>query len=48
MTIDVVDAARKQMIWEGAVTTSMMDKDQQNVNAALAAFGKFPVPVAAK
>ena len=55
LTIDVVDAARKQMIWEGTVTKSVTDKDQQNVTAALdaavtAAFGKFPIagPVAAK
>lgn len=53
LTIDVVDAARKQMIWEGTVTKSVTDKDQQNVNSALdaavvAAFGKFPVPAPAK
>jgi hypothetical protein len=55
LTIDVVDAARKQMVWEGTVTKSVTSKDQQNVNGAIdaavtAAFTKFPVkgPVAAK
>lgn len=50
LTIDVVDAARKQMLWEGTVTKSVTAKDAQNLNAALdaavvAAFGKFPVAV---
>ena len=53
LTIDVVDAARKQMLWEGTVTKSVTTKDMQNVNAALdsavsAAFTKFPVPAPPK
>ena len=53
LTIDVVDAARKQMLWEGTVTKSVTSKDMQNVNAALdtavaAAFTKFPVPAPTK
>jgi hypothetical protein len=48
LTIDVVDSARKQMVWEGTVTKSVTSKDTQNVGAALdaavvAAFAKFPV-----
>ncbi len=47
MTIDVIDAARKKLVWEGTVTKSVTSKDQQNVGAALdnavtAAFAKFP------
>jgi Domain of unknown function (DUF4136) len=47
LTIDVVDAARKQLVWEGTVTKSITSKDQQNVGAAIdgavtAAFAKFP------
>jgi hypothetical protein len=49
LTSDVVDAARKQLVWEGTVTKSVTSKDTQNVGAALdsavtAAFVKFPVP----
>lgn len=47
LTIDVIDAARKQLVWEGTVTKSVTSKDQENVGAALdnavtAAFAKFP------
>lgn len=48
LTIDVVDAARKQLVWEGTATKAVTSKDSQNVGAALdsavvAAFTKFPV-----
>jgi hypothetical protein len=47
LTIDVVDAARKQLVWEGTVTKSVTSKDMKDVGAALdsavtAAFAKFP------
>lgn len=49
LTIDVVDAARKQLIWEGTATKAVSSKDTQNVPAAIdgavaAAFAKFPIP----
>lgn len=52
LTIDVIDAARKQLVWEGTVTKSITSKEQQDVGAAIdgavtAAFAKFPVPRAA-
>lgn len=48
LTIDVIDAARRQLVWEGTVTKSITAKDQANVPAAIdgavtAAFAKFPV-----
>ena len=51
--IDVVDAARKQMIWEGVVTGSVSEhlsagQAEAAINRALAAaFVKFPVPLVA-
>lgn len=53
LTIDVIDAARKQLVWEGTVTKSISSKDQANVPAALdtavaAAFAKYPTPGPAK
>lgn len=53
LNIDVVDAARKQMIWEGVVTNSVTKKDLDNVQAAIdravaAAFAKYPVAGPAK
>ncbi|MCV2352817.1 DUF4136 domain-containing protein [Paucibacter sp. B2R-40] len=51
LNIDVVDAARKQMIWEGVVTGSVSDQlsaeqAEAAINRALAAaFVKFPVPL---
>jgi hypothetical protein len=47
LTIDVIDAARKQLVWEGTVTKSVSSKDMKDVNATLdstvkAAFAKFP------
>jgi hypothetical protein len=49
LNIDVVDAARKQLVWEGVVTDSvtqkMLDDVPAAVNAAVkAAFVKYPVP----
>lgn len=53
LTIDVIDARRKQLVWEGTVTKSITSKDQANVPAALdaavtAAFAKYPAPGPAK
>jgi hypothetical protein len=52
LNIDVVDAARKQLVWEGIVTDDIEQKDMQQIPAALnrlvtAAFTKFPVPAPA-
>lgn len=48
LNIDVADAARKQLVWEGVVTDSVTTKMVNNLepalNAAVAsAFAKFPV-----
>ncbi len=48
LTIDVVDSARKQLVWEGTVTKALTSKDTKDVGAAIdgavkAAFAKFPV-----
>ena len=53
LNIDVVDAARKQMIWEGVVTGTVADhlspeQAEAAINRALAAaFVKFPVSLVA-
>ena len=52
LNIDVVDAARKQMVWEGvvvnSVTQEMLDDVPAAINAAVkAAFSKFPLPAPA-
>jgi hypothetical protein len=49
LNIDVVDAARRQLVWEGVVTDSVTQKTLDNVQAAVdtavaAAFSKYPVP----
>lgn len=49
LNIDVADAARKQLVWEGVVTQTISQSDFQNPGAALdaavtAAFAKFPIP----
>jgi Domain of unknown function (DUF4136) len=49
LNIDVVDAARRQLVWEGVVTKSVTDQDRQDVKAAIdaavaAAFAKYPIP----
>ena len=48
LTIDLVDAARKQLVWEGTATKAVNSKDMQNVGVAIdsavaAAFTKFPI-----
>jgi Domain of unknown function (DUF4136) len=53
LNIDVVDVARKQLIWEGVVTESVTQKTLDDVQAAIdaavaAAFAKYPVPGPAK
>ncbi len=49
LNIDVVDAARKQLVWEGVVTDVVTQKMLDNVQAAVdaavaAAFAKYPIP----
>jgi Domain of unknown function (DUF4136) len=53
LNIDVVDAARKQMVWESVVTDSVTDQDLDNMEASMnaavaAAFTKYPVAGPAK
>ena len=53
LNIDVIDAARKQLVWEGVVTGSVtqakLDNVQPEIDAAVAAaFSKYPVPGPAK
>lgn len=53
LNIDVVDAARKQLVWEGIVTGSVtqrqLDNVQQSIDEAVAAaFAKYPIPGPAK
>lgn len=52
LTIDIVDSARKQLVWEGTVTKSISSSDTKDVPAALdaavaSAFAKFPTPAPA-
>ncbi|HEY6510339.1 MAG TPA: DUF4136 domain-containing protein [Burkholderiaceae bacterium] len=52
LNIDLVDAARKQLVWEGVVTDTVTQSDLAAVQPALyaavaAAFAKYPVPAAA-
>lgn len=47
LNIDIVDARRKQMVWEGVAIGRVTDKARQNREAAINAavteiFGKFP------
>jgi Domain of unknown function (DUF4136) len=49
LSIDLVDMARKQMVWEGVVVGSVTQKDTDDLpaaidNAVTAVFGKFPLP----
>lgn len=49
LNIDVVDAARKQLVWEGvasgAVTQEKQDKLQSTIDAAVKAiFARYPLP----
>ena len=54
LNIDVIDAARKQLVWEGVVTDSNVTQAEladlpRSINAAVvAAFEKYPVPPIAK
>ena len=53
LNIDVIDAARKQMVWEGVVIESVTQNTLDNlataINAAVAAaFVKYPIPVPGK
>jgi len=48
LNIDIVDRARRQMIWEGVTIGTVTEKSLENVRAAIdaavaAAFTKFPV-----
>jgi Domain of unknown function (DUF4136) len=53
LNIDIVDAARKQLVWEGVVSNSVTQKMLDNVPAAIdaavaAAFAKYPLPAGAQ
>jgi hypothetical protein len=53
LNIDIVDAARKQMVWEGVVTDivtqEMLDNMQASIDAAVAAaFAKYPIQPVSK
>jgi hypothetical protein len=53
LNIDVVDAARKQLVWEGVVSGSVTQKTTDNLQSAIdvavaAAFAKFPIAGPAK
>jgi Domain of unknown function (DUF4136) len=52
LNIDVVDAARKQLVWESVVSDSVTQKQLDNLPEAIdravaAAFAKYPVPAVA-
>jgi Domain of unknown function (DUF4136) len=54
LNIDVIDAARKQLVWEGVVTDSSVTQEEladlpnSLNNAVKAAFASFPVQLVAK
>jgi len=54
LNIDVIDAARKQLVWEGVVTDSSVTQEEladlaaSLNNAVIAAFAKYPVQVISK
>jgi len=53
LNIDIVDAARRQMVWEGVVTDivtqDMLDNMQASIDAAVAAaFAKYPIQPVSK
>ena len=54
LNIDVIDAARKQLVWEGVVTDSNVTQEEMaNLSTSLndavkAAFASYPIPVVAK
>ena len=52
LNIDVIDAARRQLVWESVVTESVTQEMLDNVPAAIdaavaAAFARYPIPVSA-
>lgn len=52
LNIDVVDAARKQLVWEGVVTDSVTQKELDQLKTSIgiavkAAFAKYPVALPA-
>lgn len=47
LTVDLVDSARRQLVWEGTAVGRVRDQDRENVQAAVDAimpllFAKFP------
>lgn len=49
LNIDIVDQARKQLVWEAVVTDSITQKKRDNIQKTVddymkAAFKKFPIP----
>ncbi len=53
LNIDVIDAARKQLVWEAVVTNSVTQRDLNDVSAALnlavtTAFARFPIAAPGK
>jgi hypothetical protein len=49
LNIDIVDAARKQLVWEAVVTDKFTEKKRDNIGKTVdeymkAAFKKFPIP----
>lgn len=53
LNIDVVDASRQQLVWEGVVSGSVTQKTLDNVQPAIdaavaAAFAKYPIAAPAK
>jgi hypothetical protein len=50
INIDVVDAGRNQLVWEGVVSKTVTEKTARNLEATIdgavsAVFAKFPLPV---
>jgi len=50
LTVDVVDAARKQLLWDGTAVGRVREKDRQNLEPAInrviaEIFAKYPSPV---
>jgi hypothetical protein len=49
LNIDIVDTARKQLVWEAVVTDTITQKKRDNLQKTVddymtAAFKKFPIP----
>jgi hypothetical protein len=50
LNIDIADARRRQLVWEGVVSATVNDKTLSNIGPVLDtavtnAFAKYPVPV---